>query len=124
MTPGAGLTSRSSATMSMPLINGGGFWASSRLPTNNESVMKCIRPYYTDHVAPVNAKRLARIIHDDSSRNRAVASRDGRAEARGREAYSLQYGDRLSGEPACLPARERAGRLVAAADPRLQQKRS
>src|SRR2546428_10296920 len=79
--------------------------------------MKCIRPYYTDHVAPVNAKRLARIIHDGSSRNRAVASRDGRAEARGREAYSLQYGDRLSGEPGRLPAGEPAGRLVAAADP-------
>ncbi len=30
---------------------------------------------------------LARIIHDGSSRNRAVASRDGRVEPRGREAY-------------------------------------
>jgi len=35
-----------------------------------------------------------------------------------------EYGDRLSGEPARLPAGEPAGRLVAAADPRLQQKRS
>src|SRR5439155_950138 len=30
---------------------------------------------------------LARNIHDGSSRNRAVASRDGRAEPRGTEAY-------------------------------------
>jgi hypothetical protein len=30
---------------------------------------------------------LARIIHDGSSRNRAIASRDGRPEPRGPEAY-------------------------------------
>jgi len=30
-----------------------------------------------------DAKRLARSIHDGSSRNRAVAKRDGRAESRG-----------------------------------------
>ena len=47
---------------------------------------------------------LARIIHDGSSRNRAVAKRDRRAEPRGREAYLKQYVDRLSGEPACLDA--------------------
>ena len=105
-------------------MNGGGSCASSTFPTESDSVMKCIGPYYTDHCGAVNAKRLTRIIHDGSSRNRAAASGDGRAEERGREAYSLQYGDRLSGEPARLPAIQRAGRLVAAADPRLQQKRS
>src|SRR6266850_1797509 len=47
---------------------------------------------------------LARIIHDGSSRNRAVAMRDRRAERRGREAYLKQYVDRPSGEPACLDA--------------------
>ncbi len=47
---------------------------------------------------------LARIIHDSSSRNRAVATRDRRAEPRGREAYLKQYVDRPSGEPACLDA--------------------
>jgi len=62
---------------------------------------------------------LARIIHDGSLRNRPVASRDGRVEARGREAYSLQYGDRLSGEPARLHAADDACRLVAAANGRL-----
>ena len=67
---------------------------------------------------------LARIIHDGSWRNRAVASRDGRVEPRRREAYSLEYVDRLSGEPARLHAAEAACRLVAAANPRLQQKRS
>jgi hypothetical protein len=64
----------------------------------------------------------ARIIHDGSSRNRAVATRDGRAEPRGREAYLKQYVDRLNGEPACLDAGLSASRLVAAANPRLQQK--
>ena len=34
-----------------------------------------------------SANRLAHIIHDGSSRNRAVASRDGHAEPRGPEAY-------------------------------------
>ena len=64
----------------------------------------------------------ARIIHGGSSRNRAVATRDRRAEPRGREAYLKQYVDRLSGEPACLDAGPTASRLVAAANPRLQQK--
>ena len=68
--------------------------------------------------------RLARIIHDGSSRNRAVATRDRRAESRGRKAYLKQYVDRPSGEPACLDATPDASRLVAAANPRLQQKRS
>lgn len=40
------------------------------------------------------------MIHGGSLRNRPVASRDGRAEARRNEAYSLQYVDRLSDEPA------------------------
>ena len=47
-----------------------------------------------------------------------------REEPRGREAYSRQYVDRLSGEPARLRAAEAAGRLVAAASLQLQQKRS
>ena len=64
----------------------------------------------------------ARIIHDGSSRNRAVAMRDRRAAPRGREAYLKQYVDRPSGEPACLDATPDASRLVAAANPRLQQK--
>ena len=68
--------------------------------------------------------RLTRIIHDGSSRNRAVATRDRRAEPRGREAYLKQYVDRPNGEPACLDAVATASRLVAAANPRLQQKRS
>ena len=67
---------------------------------------------------------LARIIHDGSSQNRAVAKRDRRAEPRGREAYLKRYVDRLSGEPACLDAVPTASRLVVAANPRLQQKRS
>jgi len=69
-------------------------------------------------------KQPALIIHDGSSRNRAVAKRDRRAEARGREAYLKQYVDRPNGEPACLDAGPTASRLVAAANPRLQQKRS
>ncbi len=68
--------------------------------------------------------KLTRIIHDGSLRNRPVASRDGRVEPRGREAYSLEYVDQLSGEPARLHAAEAACRLVAAANGRLQQKRS
>jgi hypothetical protein len=67
---------------------------------------------------------LARIIHDGSWRNRAVATRDRRAEPRGKEAYLKQYVDRPNGEPACLDAVPTASRLVAAANPRLQQKRS
>src|SRR5437667_12879774 len=49
-------------------------------------------------------ENLACTIHDGSWRNRAVASRDGRVEPRRREAYSRQYVDRLSGEPARLRA--------------------
>ena len=71
-----------------------------------------------------STKRQARIIHDGSSRNRAVAKRDGRAETRGREAYLKQYVDRPSGESARLDAGPTAFGLVAAANPRLQQKRS
>jgi len=67
---------------------------------------------------------LARIIHEGSSRNRAVAKRDRRVEPRRREAYLKQYVDRPSGEPACLDAGSIAFRLVAAANLRLQQKRS
>jgi hypothetical protein len=67
--------------------------------------------------------RLARIMHDGSSRNRAVATRDRSAEPRGRETYLKQYVDRSNGEPACLDAVLTASRLVAAANPRLQQKR-
>ena len=66
----------------------------------------------------------ARIVHDGSSRNRAVASRDGRAEPRGTEAYLKEYVERLSGEPARLHAAVAACRLVVAANGRLQQKRS
>ena len=65
---------------------------------------------------------LARMIHGSSSRNRAVAKRDRRAEPRGREASLKQYVDRPSGEPACLDAVPTAPRLVAAATPRLEQK--
>ncbi|MGH2362488.1 MAG: hypothetical protein ACRDGM_18340, partial [bacterium] len=59
-----------------------------------------------------------------SSRNRAVASRDGRAEPRGTEAYLKQYVEGLSGEPVRMPAVKSGGRLVVAANGRLQQKRS
>jgi len=61
------------------------------------------------------AATSARISHDGSSRNRAVATRDRRAEPRGREAYLKQYVDRLSGEPACLDAGPTASRCVATA---------
>jgi len=64
----------------------------------------------------------ARTIYDGSSRNRAVATRDRRVKPRGREAYLKQYVDRLNGAPACLDAGLAASRLVAAANPRLQQK--
>jgi hypothetical protein len=43
---------------------------------------------------------LARIIHDDSSRNRAVAKRDGRVEPREADAYLKQYVEATWGEPA------------------------
>ena len=75
-------------------------------------------------VQRINGSTLARIIHDGSMRNRAVAKRERRAESRGRKAYLKQYVDRQSGEPACLDATPDAARLVAAANPRLQQKRS
>ncbi len=68
--------------------------------------------------------RQARIIHDGSSRNRAVALRDGRVERGRPEAYLKQYVEGLSGEPARLHARTAACKLVAAANPRLEQKRS
>src|SRR5580765_2739245 len=51
----------------------------------------------------------ARIIHDGSSRNRAVGKRDRRAEPRGREAYLKQYVDQLSSERARLPGRRTHG---------------
>ncbi len=57
----------------------------------------------------------ALIIHDGSSRNRAVAKRDRRAEPRGREASLKQYVDRLRGEPDCLAAVPTAARCVATA---------
>ena len=60
---------------------------------------------------------LARITHDGSWRNCGVASRDGRAEPRGTEAYWKQYVEGLNGEPARVPALQGAGRLVAAANP-------
>ena len=58
---------------------------------------------------------LACIIHDGSSRNRAVASREGHAEPRENEAYLKQYVEVARGEPA-------RQRLVTAANSRLQQK--
>jgi len=63
---------------------------------------------------------LARIIHGDSSRNRAVALRDEREEPRGPEAYLKQYVEGQSGEPARLHAQKPACRLVVAANSRLQ----
>ena len=68
-----------------------------------------------------NGKALG--VHGGSSRNRAVAWRDGRVEPRRRKAYPPRYVDRLSGEPARLRANGSARRLVAAANARLQQKR-
>jgi hypothetical protein len=38
------------------------------------------------------------MIHDGSSRDRGVASRDGQAQPRRTEAYLKQYGEGLSGE--------------------------
>ena len=46
------------------------------------------------------ARVLARIIHDDSWRNRAVARRDGQAKPRRTKAYLKQYVEGLSGEHA------------------------
>ena len=59
----------------------------------------------------------ARIIQEGSSRNRADAWRNGRLEPRGREAYSQEYVDRLSGET----ARCSGVSAVAAAMPKLQR---
>ena len=81
-----------------------------------------IWPIIVDGSVTEEGVLLARIIHDGSSRNRAVAKRDRRAEPRGREAYLKQYVARPNGEPACLDAVPTAPRLVAAANPRLQQK--
>jgi hypothetical protein len=77
---------------------------------------------------------VTRIIHDDSSSPTHPSPivwgrvregvQDRRAEPRGREAYLKQYVDRLNGEPACLDAGSTASRLVEAANPQLQQKRS
>ncbi len=50
---------------------------------------------------------LARIIHDDSRRNRQDARRDGRAEPREAEAYLTQYVEATRGEPARLGAASR-----------------
>ena len=44
-------------------------------------------------------RRIARIIHDGSSRNRAVAKRDGHAESHEAEAYLKQYVEAARGEP-------------------------
>ncbi|MGE3152470.1 MAG: hypothetical protein AB7G48_09445 [Nitrospiraceae bacterium] len=63
---------------------------------------------------------LARIIHDDASRNGGVAWRDGRAEPQGREADLKQSVDRPSGESASLHTMDPVRRLVAAANPSLQ----
>ena len=54
-----------------------------------------------------------------SPRETGTRSREG-----GREAYLKLYVNRPSGEPACLDVGPAASRLVAAANPRLQQKRS
>ena len=60
---------------------------------------------------------VARIIHDGSWRNHAVAWRDGRVEPREPEAYLKQYVEGTSGEPARLAAGLSAATLVAAANP-------
>ena len=86
--------------------------------------VSCLDAIVPCSVQRINGSTLARIIHDSSFRNRAVAKRERRAEPRGRKAYLKQYVDRPSGEPACLDATPDAARLVAAANPRLQQKRS
>jgi hypothetical protein len=43
---------------------------------------------------------LARIIHDDSSRNRGVAWRDGQTQPQGTKAYLKQHVERQRGEHA------------------------
>ena len=54
--------------------------------------------------------RLARIIHDGSSRNRAVAKRDRRAEPRGREAsLNRMLTDRAASPPAWTQRPPRPG---------------
>jgi hypothetical protein len=81
-----------------------------------------IRPVLAEHVVTgsVVLKELARIIHDGSSRNRAVARRDGHAEPREGEACLKQHVETLRGEPARQDAFHAACWLVAAANPRLQ----
>src|SRR6266852_7074258 len=72
---------------------------------------RAYRSVRTDEVKP------AHIIHGGSSQNRAAAFRDRHAEPRRTDAYMSQYDEELKVEPA-------ANSLVAAADPRLQRKRS
>ncbi len=83
---------------------------------------------------PVAGEILTCIIHDGSSRCTrcigksngypAVAKRDGRVEPRGSEAYLKQYVEPTEWRARPLAGRETACQLVAAANPRLQQKRS
>jgi DNA-binding XRE family transcriptional regulator len=54
----------------------------------------------------MSKRTLARIIHDSSSRNHAVAERDGRAVPREPEAYLKQYVEGASGEPGRLAMRK------------------
>jgi len=78
--------------------------------------------------------QLTRIIHDGSSSRTHPSpilwgrvregGRDRRVEPAREGGILEQDVDRLSGEPACLDAGPIASRLVAAANPRLQQKRS
>ena len=65
-------------------------------------------------------RALIRIIHESPSRNHRDASRDGRAEILGAEAYSKQYVEAARGEPARLAAGNLAAKLVGAAYRRLQ----
>ena len=57
-----------------------------------------MQPTGLDNSRP--AKQLTRIIHVGSSRNRAIAKRDGQAQPQRSEAYLQQYVERLSGEHA------------------------
>jgi len=66
--------------------------------------------------APFNSLR-ARMIHEDSSRNRRVTWRDRRAEPGRTRSVLVQYVEGPGGEPA-------GRRLVVAVNRRLQQKRS